>query len=130
MLTPAGATSIHQTCSAGTAPVAAGGVVQDGRYVLMASTKYGAGCVAPSSAYSAVMNVCGDVWQQALDSVIGLSQANFTVSSAGPTTLSFALTCPKGVTQAIGYTAAGKKLTLIFAPDASGVVEVDDYELP
>ncbi len=122
-VTPLGK-DVAQVCKAGTMPVAHGGVVKDGIYVLVATDYFGASCSAAS--FAATVYVCGNTW--GVSEGAQVASAAVTTRSVTFTGTSFtqATTCGGSGNTTSPYDATDTALT-IYTADGTGGGFVDHY---
>jgi hypothetical protein len=133
----AGGPLVQESCSDASVPMAQGGVIEDGTYVLESATYYGA-CPMPQNITRDQVTwvVCGSNWQSS--QLIGtLAPATYAVTVSpgdASTSLSFELTCsspspPAKMPLLYGYDVTPGHLTLLTPPFGAGLgtFEVDSY---
>jgi hypothetical protein len=128
--------TIVPTCNAGEPPVAQGGTVADGLYVLESIVIYGGTCDMAANTGRVVWLVCGNVWITVDDfpggpgTDGGLQEKHYDVvaSSAGSTLTGQVACSPQGVTGSTSwqYSASSGHFSLVY-PNSSGGMESDNF---
>ncbi len=120
-------TPLMTNCHNGPAPVAMGGTLRDGLYVLEQLDYYGDPNSCPKESERIVWNVCGAKWASVQDSGLGAVYYNIdAVLGALPGQVTLNLKCPSQATVQDHYDAAKDSFTLYI--NINGGVRLDRFK--
>jgi hypothetical protein len=128
LLTP-GSALVQEMCSDAAVPVANGGTIQDGTYLLQSVTYYGA-CPPPGQVTQDRVTwvICGNQWQSA--QLIGDASTNYnemvSPGDAGPASLTLGESCPGPRSFGWKYDVTPGHIAFTF-PSFANSIEVDTY---
>lgn len=112
-VTPLGK-DVTQTCKMGTLPVAKGGAVRDGVYVLTSTDFYSATC--QSGTYASTIYVCNGTWAISQGGTVATSASSTATATFSGTSMTLTTTCGgTGAGTATPYDATDTGITIYTA---------------